>query len=137
MQPPYTLFRTMRADTDGQPVVGRGFSMLGVRIAGPQPDLRILDDGTIMPEAGGMSAFIDPRQMPKSLRPRNLPEKPGESPFPCFSLADAKLPSTLVFRKDKPYHGLVEPREQCAFEEYEGQLGATRTHWKVAYGAPE
>jgi hypothetical protein len=127
----------MRADADGLPVVGREFSMLGVRVAGPRPDIRVLDDGTIMPEAGGMSAFIDPRKMPKSLRPRTLPEKPGESPFPCFSIEDVKLPSALAFRKDKDYHGLVEPRVPCRFEDYEAQLGATRVEWKVAYGAPE
>jgi len=137
MRPSYTLFRTMRADVDGHPIVGREFAMLGVRIAGPQPDIRVLDDGTIKPEAGGMSAFIDPRKMPKSLRPRTLKEKPGESPYPCFRLDEAKLPVVLVFRKDKDYHGLVEPRAQCAFEDFEAQLGETRVEWKVAYAAPE
>jgi hypothetical protein len=91
---------------------------------------------TVKPEAGGMSAFIDPRKMPKSLRPRTLKEKPGESPYPCFSIDKAKLPAALVFRKDKEYHGLVEPRVQCVFAEYEAQLGATRVEWKVAYAAP-
>jgi hypothetical protein len=137
MRPPYTLFRTMRADLDGYPVVGRERSMLGVRIAGPLPDIRVLDDGTIKPEAGGMSVFIDPRKMPKSLRPRTLKEKPGESPHPCFKIEEAKLPATLAFRKDKDYHGLVEPAAQCAFADFEAQLGATRVEWKVAYVAPQ
>lgn len=137
MRSPYTLFRTMRADVDGLPVLGREFSMLGVRIAGPQPDMRVLDDGTIKPEAGGMSAFIDPRKMPKSLRPRTLKDKPGESPYPCFRIDEARLSVALVFRKDKDYHGLVEPRTQCTFEDYEAELGATRPEWMVAYAAPK
>jgi hypothetical protein len=127
----------MRADVDGLPAVGREHSMLGVRIAGSQPDIRVLDDGTIKPEAGGMSVFIDPRKMPKSLRPRTLKEKPGESPYPCFRIEEAKLSSKLVFRKDKDYHGLIEPSAQCAFEDYEAQLGATRVEWMVAYVAPQ
>jgi len=137
MRPPYILFRTMRADVDGLPVIGRERSMLGVRIAGPQPDIRVLDDGTIKAEAGGMSVFIDPRKMPKSLRPRTLKENPGESPYPCFKIEEATLPTALVFRKVKDYHGLVEPSAQCAFADYEAQLGATRVEWKVAYVAPQ
>jgi len=133
----YTLFRTMRTDADGLPSIGREFSMLGVRIAGDLPDLRVLDDGTIKAEAGGMSAFIDPRKMPKSLRPRTLLEKPGESPYPCFKMEEGKLPGELVFRRDKDYHGLVEPREQCKLEEYEARLQGTRSEWRVAYAAPE
>lgn len=82
-----------------------------------------------------MSAFIDPRKMPKSLRPRTLTEKPGESPHPVFKLEESELPAALRFRKDKEHHGLVEPQVQCKLEEYEDQLGATRTHWKVAYAA--
>lgn len=127
----------MRVDLDGLPTLGRDFSMLGVRIAGDDPDIRVLDDGTVMPESGGMSAFINPRKMPKSLRPRTLLEKPGESPFPCFSIAETTLPETLTFRKDKDFHGLVEPRKQYKLEEYEAALHGTRSEWKVAYAAPK
>jgi hypothetical protein len=137
MRPPLTLFRTMRTDVDGLPVVGREFSMLGVRITGPRPDIQVLDDGTVKPEAGGMSVFIDPRKMPKSLRPRTLAEKPGESPYPCFRIEEVKLPTPLAFRKDKDYHGLVEPRAQCPLEHYEAQVAATRASWEVAYAAPQ
>jgi hypothetical protein len=137
MPPPYTLFRTMRADKDGLPSIGRESSMLGVRIAGAPSDVRVLDDGTIKAEAGGMSVFIDPRKMPKSIRPRNLPDKAGESPYPCFKMEERQLPQQLVFRRDKEHHGLVEPRQQCKLEEYEARLHGTRSEWKVAYAAPE
>src|SRR5215216_6829289 len=103
-----TLYRTMRADVDGRPVLGREFSTLGVQIFGDYADVRVLDDGTIMPASGGMSAFVDPRKMPKSLRPRTLTEKPGESPHPIFRLGEAELPEELLFRRDKVHHGLVE-----------------------------
>jgi hypothetical protein len=125
----------MRADVDDLPVLGRAFSTLGVQISGPYADVRVLDDGTITPGTGGMSVFIDPRKMPKSLRPRTLAEKPGESPHPVFKLEESELPHALRFRKDKDYHGLVESQVQCKLEEYEDQLGATRTQWKVAYAA--
>jgi hypothetical protein len=121
----------------GCPLSAREFSMLGVRIAGPRPDIQVLDDGTVKPEAGGMSAFIDPRKMPKPLRPRTLPEKPGESPYPCFMIEESKLPTPIVFRKDKDYHGVVEPRAQCTLEHYEAQLASTRADWEVAYAAPK
>ena len=137
MPPLYTLFRTMRADADGLPSIGREFSMLGVRIAGNHPDVKVLDDGTIKAEAGGMSVFIDPRKMPKSLRPRTLSDKPGESPYPCFKMEETKLPRELIFRRDKDFHGLIEPQAQCKLEEYEARLQATRSEWRIAYAAPE
>ncbi|HWO19440.1 MAG TPA: hypothetical protein VNO30_11720 [Kofleriaceae bacterium] len=127
----------MRADADGFPAIGREFSMLGVRIAGDRLDVRVLDDGTIQAEAGGMSVFINPRRMPKSLRPRMLLGRPGESPHPCFKMEERQLPPELVFRRDKEHHGLVEPRQQCKFEEYEAHLHGTRSQWRVAYAAPK
>jgi hypothetical protein len=137
MSPQYTLYRTMRADADGFPLVGREFSMLGVRIAGGPPDIRVLDDGTVKPESGGMSVFINPRKMPKSLRPRTLSDKPGESPYPCFSIEESSLAQGLTFRKDKEFHGLIEPRTQCKLEDYEAEILTTRMKWKVAHAAPE
>jgi hypothetical protein len=129
--PKYTLYRTMRANADGRPTVGRSFLCLGVRILGPSADVRVLDDGTVLPLSGGMSAFLDPRKMPKSLRPRTLAEKPGESPHPLFKLTDDKIPPTLAFRRDSEHHGLVEPSAPCKIEEYEGDLESTRAEWRT------
>jgi hypothetical protein len=135
----YSLFRTMRADTDGLPLLGRARDRLGVVIAGERPDVIVQDDGTILPKSGGMSAFIDPRKMPKPLRPRSLLEKPGESAHPIFILSEEMLLGALCFRRgtDKGFHGVVEPREQCALDKYEDEIGATRPHWKVAYAGEQ
>lgn len=111
--------------------------MLGVRIAGDSPDIRVMDDGTVLPATGGMSVFIDPRKMPKSVRPRTLPDKPGESPYPCFKIEESQLADDLVFRRDKDHHGLVEPRQRCKLEDYEAHLHLTRPDWRVAYAAPQ
>ncbi len=127
----YTLYRTMRADDDGLPSTGRSLLSLGVRISGPLTDVVVLDDDTIAPMSGGMSVFIDPRKMPKSLRPRTLAEKPGESAHPLFKLEEIKLPAKLAFRRDSEAHGLVEPRIRCKLEEYETQLEATREKWRT------
>jgi len=127
----------MRVDADGLPSIGREFSMLGVRIAGDSPDIRVMDDGTVLPATGGMSVFIDPRKMPKSVRPRTLPDKPGESPYPCFKIEESQLADDLVFRRDKDHHGLVEPRQRCKLEDYEAHLHLTRPDWRVAYAAPQ
>lgn len=121
----------MRADADGQPMMSRSFLCLGVRIDGPTADVQVLKDGTVVPGTGGMSAFVDPRKMPKSLRPRTLAEKPGESPHPLFMLEMLRLPEDLTFRRDSEHHGLVEPRIQCKLEEYEQQLGKTRAKWRA------
>jgi hypothetical protein len=129
------MFRTMRVNEEGLPVLGRAPSTLGVQIAGPSKDVNVLDDGTILPQTGGMSVFIDPRKMPKSLRPRSLATKPGESPFPILAVDDARLPSLITFRRDTPHHGLVEPRVQSKLEEYEDQLGSTRREWTIVYAA--
>lgn len=132
----YPLYRTMRADADGHPLLGRARDRLGVVLVPPLPDVAVLDDGTVLPETGGMSVFIDPRKMPKSLRPRTLADKPGESAHPVFLLREEELHDGLRFRKDKQFHGLVEPRVHCKVEVYEEHLDSTRTRWRVAYAAP-
>lgn len=129
----YPLYRTMRPDNDGLPLLGRARDRLGVVVMGERPDVVVHDDGTILPETGGMSAFVDPKKMPKSLRPRSFTDKPGESAHPIFHMNEDMLPPALRFRKDKDFHGLVEPRALCKLEQYEDELNNTRTHWRVAY----
>ena len=47
-----SMFRAMKAETDGLPKVGRSSRELGVRIEGPARDLPVGQDGIVEPRTG-------------------------------------------------------------------------------------
>ena len=124
---PEIVFRAMKEDIDGKPLVGSSSSKLGVRIEGQYRDIPINEDGTVHPKTGGMSVTPDtPEGLPKRRLPKSLG---GEGRDPVFSFEVIDLPSTLALRRDKPSHALVEPSKSCLFEEYEQNLHGTREDW--------
>lgn len=56
MQP---MFRAMREENDGRPMLGRSGRTLGVRVEGKTRDLPGASDGTVAPASGGMSVALD------------------------------------------------------------------------------
>ena len=68
-----SMFRAMKQDSDGYPLVGRSGRMLGVRVDGPFQDLPVAKDGTVAPKTGGMSvALEESHNLPKHRLPRSL-----------------------------------------------------------------
>lgn len=124
---PEIIFRAMKEDFDGKPLVGRLARTLGVRIEGQYRDIPINEDGTVHPNTGGMSVTPNTlEQLPVFRLPKSLG---GEGRDPVFSFQVVDLPSTLALRRDKPSHALVEPSKSCLFEEYEQNLHSTREDW--------
>ena len=124
---PGIVFRAMKEDSDGKPLVERSARALGVRIGERHPDILIDNQGQVHPKTGGMSVTPDDyRQLPNHRLPESLG---GEGRDPVFSFEEVNLPSSLMVRRDKPGHALVEPSKSCLFEEYEQNLHGTRKDW--------
>jgi hypothetical protein len=119
------IYRTMRADPDGHPLVADTTSGLGVR------DWEIeQDEDMAIPEAGGMSVAPDsPLSLPRAFRPKELR---GLSRHPAWELDVDDLGEALVYRPDPDdptRHGFVEPSRPMRMEEYRYALAETRTLW--------
>lgn len=118
------VYRAMREDTLGGPVVGPTARSLGVRSG---VDIPILA-GQVQPATGGMSVAPD---RPENLHPLRRPAAyggSGKDPVWCLSLD--VLGGDLQFRQDTPTHGLIEPARGMSLADYEQALAATKPHWK-------
>ena len=125
------MFRAMKRDSDGYPLVGRSSRTLGVRVEGPFPDIPVAEDGSVAPETGGMSvALAHATNLPKHRLPRLLG---GEGRDPVFRMSAELLAETLRVRSDHYPHALVGPHRRISLPEFEVALGATRSYWSVAH----
>ncbi len=125
------MFRAMKEEGDGLPVIGRSGRTLGVRVEGPVRDIPVAPDGTVARDSGGMSVALDhPNHLPKPRLPRSLG---GEGRDPVFRVNRSALPETLAVRTDSYPHALVEPAERCLLAEFEAHLAETRTAWRKVH----
>lgn len=121
------MFRAMKAQTNGYPVVGRSGRTLGVRIEGSIRDIPVAEDGTVAPATGGMSVALDQaRNLPKPRLPKSLG---GEGRDPVFWMSCEELNPTLFVRPDRYPHACVEPRSSCLLTQFESALTASRPCW--------
>jgi len=125
------LYRSMREDTDGFPVVGRGARMLGVRPGNnPTPDVpAVAPSDPVIPGRGGMSvAPDDPMHLQGFRRPPSLG---GTGPDPVWWIDSDDLGPELRFRQDSTTHGLIQPCQTMTLLDYEEALAKTRSRWKL------
>ena len=121
------MFRAMKPDVDGLPLVGRSGRMLGVRVNDSYRDIPVAEDGTVSPGTGGMSVALDDAvNLPKPRLPRSLG---GEGRDPVFRMQSEFLPEELQARADHYPHACVEPSERCALSDFEMSLADTRDDW--------
>jgi hypothetical protein len=127
-----TLFRTMRKDQDGQPMVIPSTSLfspargLGVR---PIVDIPIDEAGFVDADTDGMSVAQDsPEHLPEHRRPVWLD---GESSDPLWQIEEDEIGDALSYRLDEPppHHGVIEPAWRMTLEEFELALAETRGAW--------
>lgn len=126
-----SMFRAMKQDPDGYPLVGRSGRTLGIRVDGSHRDLPVAEDGTVAPETGGMSVAIEkPANLPKHRLPRSLG---GEGRDPVFRMFAGLLPEALLLRPDRHPHAYVEPSKRCPLLQFELALNATRNYWNKVH----
>jgi len=125
--PERIYYRTMRTQDGVRPEIGRSRRSLGVVIDGAKPDIRRTADGSVLPDTGGMSVFVnDPHGLPAHRKPRWLK---GYGKDPLFSLCADLLPGDLTERIEQLTHAFVEPAEAMPFEQYEAALSSTQGNW--------
>jgi hypothetical protein len=125
------LFRSMKEDVDGLPVVGATGRTLGVRPGNaPTPDvLAISAHDLVMPGQGGISvAPHDPMHLLKHRRPSSLG---GTGLDPVWYIETDDLPPDLQFRQDSVTHGVIEPVCAMTLQKFEDALAASRSNWKL------
>jgi len=125
----YLLYRSMKINVNGLPVVGATARTLGIR-----EDIDILVmEGQVKPNTGGMSVSPPP---PSNLPTHRRPAKfggTGKDPLweinvNCLSVFQ------LQYRPDPHQpnkHGFIEPITEMPLEEYQQAIVATLHEWTL------
>ena len=119
------LYRLMKADADGKPLVGTGSMMLGVRPTDPtQPNKQhdvpaIIGTDAVRPGDGGLSCNADAARIP--IRSRKLL---------LWSIETDSLPSGLLPREAGVLHYLLEPIQEMPLDSFQQLLADTRDLWQ-------
>lgn len=120
---PGKVFRAMRDDPSGGPMVGPTARTLGVR---PGDDLPVVG-GRVNPGTGGMSVAPDsPMNLPAHRRP---PQFGGSGKDPVWGIDTGSIGGDIVYRRDKPTHGLFEPAGEMSIEAFQKALADLAPRW--------
>ena len=123
--PPVKLYRLMKADTDGKPLVGSGSMMLGVRPTDPaQPNKRadvvaVTGTDVVSPGSGGMSCYTDPAAI--TIQPKKCL---------LWSIEVDDLPAELKPNAAGDPHHHIEPVQATTLDELQELLALTRDRWQ-------
>jgi RHS repeat-associated protein len=126
-------YRSMGLDDDGLPIGGASKTKLGATVSGARPDIVPDEAGFVSSnptDPKGMSTALDPKLLPKFLRP---PELGGTSRNPLWRIDASKLPANLEAMPDlaDPNHILIAPASKMTIEAYQQALLATRSMWTI------
>jgi hypothetical protein len=123
------LYRLMKTDTDGKPLVGSGAMMLGVRPVDPTHPQKRFDvpatsgSDVVHPGDGGLSCYTDPGAI--KLRVKNAS---------LWSIDVADLPQELVATVAGDPHHHIEPNTDVTLDELQQLLADTRDLWEPEDG---
>jgi hypothetical protein len=137
-----TIFRTMKEDLDGGPVVGNDSKELGVRVfPANNPDVTLDNVNMVLMNGEGMSVAIHwsvllPHLIPRRLKPL-LPDARGSDSLSCYRIGSGRFESgplneelNLALKPGKASLGNLVPNRSMSINEFQGALAATRTHWR-------
>jgi hypothetical protein len=119
------LYRLMKADADGKPLVGGGSMMLGVRPTDPALPLKRADvpavtgSDVVRPGDGGLSCYSDPNAI--AIRSNKLL---------LWSIDASALPVGLVARDAGVPHFHVEPLQDVSLDGLQQRLADSRDLWQ-------
>jgi hypothetical protein len=131
------VFRAMRKDADGLPLVEQSASGLGVR---PGVDIDVDPRGDVLVNAKGMSVSPNWRDLPLFRIPERLRHlKPGaRGSNNTFCLCSGSGPfqrgdfaEGLTLEPDSAIHGTIAPARLMPLDDYRSALEATRPTWHV------
>ena len=119
------LYRVMKVDVDGKPLVGSGSMMLGLRPTDPsQPHkhfdvLAISGRDVVRPGEGGLSCYEDPAAITIQLNKKLI----------LWSIETEDLPMDLCEKPACLPHYRVEPNRELKLNELQDLLANTRDLW--------
>ena len=119
------LYRLMKADADGKPLVGDGSMMLGVRPADPtQPNKRadvsaVAGTDVVQPGDGGLSCYTDPAAI-----------KIQSNKLLLWSIDTEDLPPELVEKPAGDPHYHIEPVRETTLDDLQALVADTRDLWQ-------
>ena len=135
------LYRSMKKDEDGLPVVEASAKGLGVRSGRPKHnDVDLTDTGEVVLNGKGMSVASEWRKLKSWQIPSRLRVQwegaTGPEYLACFRLGDYRfinqeINDDLAVKTDGPTHAVISPRRQVLLKEFEQALAATRKDWEV------
>ena len=120
------LYRIMRVDADGKPLVGDEGMMLGVRPSDPARSNKardvpaVVSDDPVGPGAG-LSCYTDPAAI--KLRRTSLVR--------LWSIDTGQLPARLTGREAGTPHWHIEPTAEMTLSQYQQILAVTRDLWQL------
>lgn len=126
---PVKLYRVMKVDADGKPLIGSGSMMLGVRPTDPaQPNRRpdvpaVAGTDIVQPGDGGMSCYSDPAAITIQLGKLVL-----------WSIDSNDLPPELIPQDAGVPHYHVEPNQGVSLDRLQALLAGTRDLWQREQG---
>jgi hypothetical protein len=118
------LYRVMKADADGKPLVGDGSMMLGVRPFDPSTPHRRFDvpatagSDAVNPGEGGLSCYTDPASI--TVRGAKLI---------LWSIETDDVPVLLEAKPAWSPHYHVEPARSMTLDDLQQLLADTRDLW--------
>lgn len=134
------VFRAMKADNDGRPLLGQSATCLGVR---PTKDIDLDDNQQVLANGRGMSVAPSWRQLPVWRIPKRLRDLQegarGSNETACFRFgsgpfATGPFAPGLRLVQDSERHACVAPVAVVPLSDYEASLAATRLDWIVDEG---
>ena len=124
----FSLYRGMREDSDGKPLIGESARTLGAR---ENVDIQTHNDN-VNPNTGGMSVSpFTPFNLPTHRRPPNLGGT-GSNPVWCIDVLNIEFHLLLQYRPDPANvtgHGFIEPSMEMPFTMYQTSLASTKQMW--------
>jgi len=111
------LYRFMKADSDGSPLVGSKYGLLGARLI---RDLGVENETDMV---GGFYLFG-----PKGMSINRYPSAPSPG-YTVYALHPKLLPPGLTYGWDGGDHGTVHPSGQMTAKQFNSLLSTTKSLW--------
>lgn len=136
------VYRVMKEDVDGLPVVdatGKGLGVRGVPV-NSVVDVDLDQDGRVIRNHKRMSVAPAWRDLPPFLVPKGLRDKypgaRGPQYLRCFTMGegpfqDGPISDSLELLRDDAKHGLIVPRTSVRLEQFQPDLASTRDRWSI------
>lgn len=138
-----TIFRTMKRDHDGLPVVGSNSKELGVRVPpNRHADIDLDANDLVILNGKGLSVAANWRYLLPHLIPKRLvalsPGATGSNALVCYRMGTGVFASgpvtnalSLVLKSGNPQAGNIVPNQSVHRDQFQADLATTRDQWTV------